>query len=449
MSNRSSLYGLQGHHFKATDGQSGQGKKRNGKNGTHAIVEVPPGTLVKRIRYPVEEDDGYWGEVDDGWQGLEEGYDLDVDEYLKQRGEDPEAFAGIPDEGTEFDGFQNSNIRVDPMSETTFDEVAHVNAKAHEQGKQFVVQEDVDEDLDFDYVVDESSGLEDSDSDSGGEGDTRIIPSQELETKVESRLTDLLRNRKITDEKQRGLTSEVIADLTDEGSEIIVAMGGRGAKGNQAYHWKASRTEGFTDKLKGGEREEISLELEMKMLAHVGLVGYPNAGKSTLLRAVSRATPKVASYPFTTLRPRIGMVDFEDYRQISVADLPGIIEGAHQNRGLGFTFLRHIERTNVLCFVVSMSQLRGEPIKHFRSLLEELEHFQPGITTAKKSVLVANKMDLGDVAQENFEDLQEFVEDHEGVLCPRGIPLFPVSAREESGIVSLLKQLYEFVYLNE
>jgi len=262
-------------------------------------------------------------------------------------------------------------------------------------------------------------------------------------------LTDLLRNRKITDEKQRGLTSEVIADLTDEGSEIIVAMGGRGAKGNQAYHWKASRTEGFTDKLKGGEREEISLELEMKMLAHVGLVGYPNAGKSTLLRAVSRATPKVASYPFTTLRPRIGMVDFEDYRQISVADLPGIIEGAHQNRGLGFTFLRHIERTNVLCFVVSMSQLRGEPIKHFRSLLEELEHFQPGITTAKKSVLVANKMDLGDVAQENFEDLQEFVEDHEGVLCPRGIPLFPVSAREESGIVSLLKQLYEFVYLNE
>jgi len=159
VSNRSSLYGLQGHHFKATDGQSGQGKKRNGKNGTHAIVEVPPGTLVKRIRYPVEEDDGYWGEVDDGWQGLEEGYDLDVDEYLKQRGEDPEAFAGIPDEGTEFDGFQNSNIRVDPMSETTFDEVAHVNAKAHEQGKQFVVQEDVDEDLDFDYVVDESSGL--------------------------------------------------------------------------------------------------------------------------------------------------------------------------------------------------------------------------------------------------------------------------------------------------
>ena len=444
--NRNSLFGLQPHHFQATNGESGAGKSRNGKNGTHAIIEVPSGTIVKRIKYFVEEEDDDWGEVDEGWQGLDEGQDLDIDEFLRAKGEDPEAFAELPEPGEEFDGFQNSHIRVDPMETIEFAEVANINARASATGKQYVDQEDPDEDLDEDFVIDDSSGLEDSDTgESDKEGDIRVIPSDELETKIGSRVADLLRDRKVTSDKQKKLTSEVIADLSGEQTEIIVAMGGKGAKGNQAYHWRASKVEGFADKLKGGQREEISLELEMKMLANVGLVGYPNAGKSTLLRSISRATPKVAAYPFTTLRPRVGMVDYEDYRQVSVADLPGIIEGAHQNRGLGFTFLRHIERTNILCFVVSMSQLPGDPIKHFRSLLEELEHYQPGITTAKKSVLVANKMDIGEPAERNFAELQSFVEDNEGVLCP-SMTLFPLSAKDETGLVPFLKKLYEFIY---
>jgi len=330
-----------------------------------------------------------------------------------------------------------------------FDEVANLNARKNEDG--YIDQEDdLDEDLNEEFVIDDdTSGLDESDScDDVEEEEERIYPQDELQSKINGRLDQLLKDRKVTNEKQRKLQSEIIADLSNEGDEAIVAMGGKGAKGNQAYHWKASKNDAIKDKLKGGSAEEISLELEMKMLANVGLVGFPNAGKSTLLRTISRATPKVAAYPFTTLRPRIGMVEFEDYAQISVADLPGIIEGAHYNRGLGFTFLRHIERTSILCFVVSMSQLPGEPIKHFKCLLDELEHYQPGITTSKKTVLAANKVDLGEPALKNYEELQQWVEENEGVLCPSSMPIIPISAKKGDGIIPLLKKYYEYMYIN-
>lgn len=345
-----------------------------------------------------------------------------------------------------FAGLESSNLRLSPIQTADLKEIARVNSRSKLQGTKGIydVGDEIDEEHQ-EFVDDDTSGLEDSESEIE---DDKFTSNEELSSKIDSRLGELLKDRKVTNPKQKNLVSELIADLSDENQEIIVAMGGKGAKGNQVYHWRASKTPSIGDKLKGGKGEEISLELEMKMLANVGLVGYPNAGKSTLLRAISRATPKVAGYPFTTLRPRVGMVDYEDYRQISVADLPGIIEGAHKNRGLGFTFLRHIERTNILCFVVSLSQLSGEPIKHFKSLLEELEHYQPGITTAKKSILVANKIDLGGIANENFEELRQFVDENQGVACPR-MPVIAVSAKEGDNIHPFLKNLYEFMFIDD
>ena len=255
----------------------------------------------------------------------------------------------------------------------------------------------------------------------------------------------VIQEDEVKSEKEKYI-KKVIADLAEPGQEIIVAMGGRGAKGNQAYHWSVSKhRETFAPRAKGTLGEEISLELEMKLIANVGLVGYPNAGKSTLLRASTNALPKVASYPFTTLRPHIGVIEFEDYSQITIADLPGIIQGAHLNRGLGFTFLRHIERTNLLCFIISMAQNPGLPLDHFASLLYELEKYQTGITTQKKIVVAANKMDIGDIAQSNFDQLSAFIEENQGVKCPPA-QVFPISAKSGSGVTPLLKHIHEQIY---
>ena len=160
--------------------------------------------------------------------------------------------------------------------------------------------------------------------------------------------------------------------------------------------------------------------MELKTIADAGLVGFPNAGKSTLISTVSAARPKVAPYPFTTLHPVVGIVEYEDYHRISMADIPGLLEGAHRNVGLGHSFLKHIERTKLLIFVLDMAGVDGrDPVNDLKVLRDELEHYMPGLGS-RSGIVVANKMDL-EGAEENLERLR-------AELSADPIEIVPVSA---------------------
>ncbi len=199
-------------------------------------------------------------------------------------------------------------------------------------------------------------------------------------------------------------TGEVLGDLTELGDELHVAQGGKGGLGNVRFKSSIHQTpEKHTD---GGPAEEHTLELELKLIADVGLVGFPNAGKSTLLSAVSDARPKIADYPFTTLEPNLGIVRTAEYRSLVMADIPGLIEGASEGRGLGKEFLRHIERTRVLLFLVDAS---GEdPVGEYLTLLAELEKHDDSLLE-KERILCLSKIDLLPAAPTRPEGLNEKV----------------------------------------
>jgi Obg family GTPase CgtA len=194
---------------------------------------------------------------------------------------------------------------------------------------------------------------------------------------------------------------------------------------------KANRQEKIARLSTGQPGTESILILELKNIADVGLVGLPNAGKSTLLSSLSRAQPKIADYEFTTLRPNIGSLTYEDYYSVKVADIPGLIKGAHANRGLGHAFLRHIERTKVLAFVLDLAAtLNGRkgvpPWEQLQDLVLELEHYQEGLTR-RPSLVVANKIDE-EGAEEMYEELKRRVQ---------GVPIFPVCAILQEGVPDL------------
>src|SRR5207249_3437420 len=186
----------------------------------------------------------------------------------------------------------------------------------------------------------------------------------------------------------------LLADLAEVGQRVLVARGGRGGLGNAHF---ATSTNRAPRKVQPGEPgEEKDLRLEMKLLADVGLVGFPNAGKSTLIARISAARPKIADYPFTTLTPNLGVVRLGEDRSFVVADVPGLIEGAHRGLGLGHQFLRHLERTKVLVHLVDVSGESGrDPVDDLDILRRELELFQPTLA-AKPQIVAANKLDTID-----------------------------------------------------
>ncbi len=222
-------------------------------------------------------------------------------------------------------------------------------------------------------------------------------------------------------------SGELIADLEEDGKQVVVATGGRGGRGNPRFATRTNRAPRDWEPGEPGETRELSLEL--KTIADVGLVGYPNAGKSTLLRTVSAARPKVAPYPFTTLHPMVGVVEYPDYTRLTVADIPGLIEGAHENVGLGHAFLKHIERTVVLAFVLDMAGVDGRtPWDDLAHLRQELELYMKGLSK-RPAIIVANKMDLPG-ASENLETLTL-------ELASETMPIIPTSVAQ--GEIGALK----------
>lgn len=215
-------------------------------------------------------------------------------------------------------------------------------------------------------------------------------------------------------------TGEAVADMDLSGKQVIVARGGRGGRGNPRFATSTNRAPREWEPGEPGEERELFLEL--KTIADVGLVGYPNAGKSTLIRALSAARPKVAPYPFTTLHPVVGVIEYPDYGRLTVADIPGLIDGAHDNVGLGHSFLRHIERTVVLAFVLDMAGCDGRvPWEDLRHLRDELELYMKGLSK-RPALIVANKMDLPG-SEENLELLR-------AELASEVIDIIPVKAAE-------------------
>ncbi len=199
-------------------------------------------------------------------------------------------------------------------------------------------------------------------------------------------------------------TGEVIMDLTEDGQEWMACQGGKGGRGNDSFKTSINRAPNTCTP--GKEGQLLRVELELKLIADVGLVGFPNAGKSTLIEAVSQARVKIAPYPFTTLHPNLGQLELEDYRRIVIADIPGIIEGAHLNRGLGFEFLRHIERTKLLIFILDASGIDGrDPTTDYQVLRDELGAYNPELLE-RPSLVVLNKIDV-DTAEENIKDFKK------------------------------------------
>ena len=216
-----------------------------------------------------------------------------------------------------------------------------------------------------------------------------------------------------------------IVDLISDGQEFVLCRGGAGGKGN--VHFKSSRNRAPRQYTEGEEGENGTFLLELRTIADAGLVGYPNAGKSTLLRKISAARPKVAAYPFTTLHPIVGVMELPGYRRATIADIPGLIEGAHRGLGLGHEFLRHITRCRTLVFVIDVAGSEGRnPIEDLQNLRREIDLYDPALSS-RPWLVVANKMDLTD-AEKNLRAMQE--------RFPR-IKIIPTSAAKGEGITEL------------
>ena len=224
-------------------------------------------------------------------------------------------------------------------------------------------------------------------------------------------------------------TGELIGDLPTAGERVIVAAGGRGGKGNAHFVSSTHRSPRFAQPGEPGEERE--LEIELRLLADVGIIGLPNAGKSTLIAAISAVRPKIADYPFTTLVPNLGVVGYEEGKSFVVADIPGLIEGAHEGHGLGHKFLRHVMRTHLLIHLIDASQIDPEdPLADWKTVNRELALFDPQLAK-KPQIVVANKIDLPD-ARENVKILA-------GRLPKEFKPLYTISAATTENVQKLVQ----------
>ncbi|MBI4548173.1 MAG: GTPase ObgE [Ignavibacteriae bacterium] len=223
-------------------------------------------------------------------------------------------------------------------------------------------------------------------------------------------------------------TDEVLADLIDHNDEIVVAKGGKGGRGNAEFATSTNQAPRRAEEGKAGE--ERAIQLELKLLADVGLVGFPNAGKSTLISRISAAKPKIADYPFTTLVPNLGIVRYGEYKSFVVADMPGLIKGAHLGKGLGFQFLRHIERTRIIVFLIECTV--EDPKAQYKTLLSELESFNKSMLK-KPQIVAITKMDLANEAMRG--KIRK-------LSVKKGIHIVPISAVSGEGLKRLIDVIW-------
>lgn len=345
-------------------GAHGQGQERRGRNGKNIVLRVPCGVVVRRV--------------------------LEVDEYWCQDTQEVKKMVPTPteeeEEGEDADELLGHNV--------AWEETGHHFDQARGG---YLASNDYDSDEDDDY--DDDDGLEFFNDDHVSE-----IPNL-------SSFTPWGEREKVE-----------IADLDLPGSHVVVARGGRGGFGNSIF---ASRTgplpppEVLAKFAKPKAGESASLELELKLIADVGLVGFPNAGKSSLLAATSRATPHIAPYPFTTMNPLVGYIEYKDGFRVVMCDVPGLIPGASKGRGRGTDFLRHLERTKALLYIVDAAGVDGrDPKEDFENLIEELSQYRNGDMLNRKCLVVANKVDL------LHDDEREAIEDHlRGISNQAGLRL--------------------------
>lgn len=223
-------------------------------------------------------------------------------------------------------------------------------------------------------------------------------------------------------------TGEIFGDLLDDGQQLVIAKGGRGGRGNGEFATSTNQAPRQFEQ--GAPGEERDIELELKLLADVGLVGYPNAGKSTLISVISSAKPKIADYPFTTLVPNLGIVRIDAGKSFVVADIPGLIEGAHIGKGLGIQFLRHIERTKVLVFLIEATS--EDPRADYRVLLNELKLFNKDLPK-KPKIIALTKIDIVD--EKTFKSLKK--------ISFSKVPTFPISSVSSVGIKKLVAEMWK------
>lgn len=230
-------------------------------------------------------------------------------------------------------------------------------------------------------------------------------------------------------------TGQVLYDLTTDGQEVVICKGGKGGRGNETFATPTHRAPNICTE--GTAGESVNVELELKLIADVGLVGFPNAGKSTLINALAHVRVKIAPYPFTTLQPNIGFIKREDQSRIFIADIPGIIEGAHKNKGLGFEFLRHIERTKLLLFILDASGIDGRnPTEDYRVLRSEIAAYNPEMLE-RPYLVVLNKID----ADESAENIVAFKE----AYPEEAKRTYLISALQGEGVDKLQKAIFKFL----
>lgn len=234
-------------------------------------------------------------------------------------------------------------------------------------------------------------------------------------------------------------TGKVIVDIKEHGQQYVIAKGGKGGRGNAKFATSTRQAPGFAEA--GTKGTERNIVLELKLLADVGLVGFPNVGKSTLLSMISAAKPKIANYHFTTLKPNLGVVRVEDEKSFVLADIPGLIEGASEGAGLGLDFLRHIERTRILVHVLDASGSEGRnPIEDFQTINDELFQYNEKLKT-KPQIIVANKIDI--------PEAKEWVSKIKDEFKPKGFEVFEISAATNQGIQELVYGIWNLLEKTE
>lgn len=222
---------------------------------------------------------------------------------------------------------------------------------------------------------------------------------------------------------------DVLFDFTSPGQKYLAAKGGKGGRGNASY--ASSTHQAPREREEGQPGEEKDFILELKLVADVGLIGFPNVGKSTLISKISAAKPVIADYPFTTLIPNLGVVDVDEFRSFVIADIPGLIEGAHLGHGLGIKFLRHVERTKILLHLIDVSPYtERDPVQDFRAVMKELEAFSPRLVK-RHQILAANKIDLLGTKERGLSEVRKLAR-------REGLPFFAISALKEEGLKKLV-----------